>query len=80
MYVTRQNIYARTDKLNNVFMFINIYQHEERENSGENKFKNCCSKEFKRNLLNLVYFFDVCLLIMRKSREKFNNGKKIFVL
>lgn len=38
MYVSRQDIYARTDKLNNVFMFINIYQREERENGGENKF------------------------------------------
>lgn len=71
MYVSRQDIYARTDKLNNVFMFINIYQHEERENGGENKFRSCYRKEFKRNLLNIVY--DVCLLIMRKSREKFNN-------
>lgn len=62
------------DKLNNVFMFINIYQREERENGGENKFRSCCCcKEFKRNLLNLVYFFDVCLLVMRKSRGKFNN-------
>lgn len=52
-------------------MFINIYQHEERENGGENKFRSCYRKEFKRNLLNIVY--DVCLLITRKSREKFNN-------